>query len=232
MGQFDVTQSGSYLVTVVPSPGEPPILTGVNVPYSAEYRKQDTNYSLLKQLVSLHPAGGEPGLLIDSDLDASGMDKLLSVDTFRHNLPRALRVHDAWPALLWIAAFLFLADVFVRRVAIGTEWIGATRAWVHRHVFQQQNPLDLEERLERLQQSKAEIARSIDQRRMAARFQPDTDATDQAPSLGEALDTDPARPDASQTKKPPVTADSEEDQSSSYTDRLLEAKKKAWKERS
>ena len=54
-------QAGSYHLTIVPHPGEAPILTGVNVPYSAEFRDRDTNIGLLENLVALRPEGGQAG---------------------------------------------------------------------------------------------------------------------------------------------------------------------------
>ncbi len=61
VGQFDVDRAGSYHLTVVPHPGEAPLLSGVNVPYSAEFSDRDTNIGLLENLVALRPAGARRG---------------------------------------------------------------------------------------------------------------------------------------------------------------------------
>ncbi len=150
VGVFDATQSGSYHLTIIPDPGEPPILTGVNVPYSAEYRDRETNAGLLATLVSLRPEGGEPGQMIGRDLDASEMKTLLQFDTFREDLPRAISVQDVWPLLLLFAAGVFLADVFVRRVSLGADWLRPAVAWARQRLLPRRDHAVVEKRIEQL----------------------------------------------------------------------------------
>jgi hypothetical protein len=189
---------------------------------------------LLQNLVALTPQGGASGVLVHADLNASNMDQILSHDTFRPDLPRAVSIRDIWPFLLLVAAFLFLADVFVRRVTLTADWVAPALRWIREQLVGDRDRQPIEERLERLRSKKAEVAQSIDQRRAATRFEPqvDEDPADQpAPDLS-ALAQDPtARTGA---RKPPEkdsqasTIDASE--SDSYTSRLLEAKKKARQE--
>ena len=51
-------EAGSYFVMLSPGPGQAPLRTGLNVPYSAEFRTRGTNEALLDALASLHPLGG------------------------------------------------------------------------------------------------------------------------------------------------------------------------------
>ena len=118
VGSFDATKSGSYFVTVLPGQGEAPLRVGVNVPYSQEYRDRETNQALLDTLVKLTPKGGEPGQQIAGSLTSGDLDELLEVNTFRHNLAKAISSNYIWPLLLVIAGCVFFADVFVRRVAV------------------------------------------------------------------------------------------------------------------
>ena len=49
-----------------PGAGMAPIRTGVNVPYSDEFRDRATNDALLGQLAALAPKGGAPGRMIEA----------------------------------------------------------------------------------------------------------------------------------------------------------------------
>ncbi|MGC4005681.1 MAG: VWA domain-containing protein [Pirellulales bacterium] len=58
VAEFDAAESGNYHVNLAPGGGLAPILTGLNVPYSAEYLDREPNEGLLRDLASLEPAGG------------------------------------------------------------------------------------------------------------------------------------------------------------------------------
>ena len=94
-----------------------PLLTGVNVPYSAEYLDREPNDGLLKDLASLVPEGSEPGLVIE-DTTGEGLEALLQYDPFRHNLQKATS------RLGYLAASLatqsFSARTFAYSSAIGS----------------------------------------------------------------------------------------------------------------
>ena len=130
VAEFDASIAGSYHMTIVPAAGEAPILTGVNVPYSAEFREHDTNIGLLQQLASLQPKGGEAGILAATDLAQDQLDELLTLDFYRANLPKAVSIQDVWPFLLVIGCVVFLADVFVRRVTVTVDWILPAWHWM------------------------------------------------------------------------------------------------------
>jgi hypothetical protein len=226
VGEFEVPKSGSYHVTIVPHPGEPPILTGLNVPYSAEFRDRQMNFGLLQNLASLKPRGARAaGVLVDVDFDASQMDRILALNTFRHDLPKAVSVRDVWPALLLITACLFLADVFVRRVAVGTDWLLPALRWVRQRLARDRSRHPVEHRLEQLQRKKAEVVRDRDERRAATRFEPPEEpgASPTAPAEPRETPAPPPRKATDQSTR----AARDESETDSYTARLLEAKRKA-----
>ncbi|MCR4412521.1 MAG: VWA domain-containing protein, partial [Thermoguttaceae bacterium] len=120
---FPAGRAGSYLILATPGAGRAPIRTGINVPYSDEFRALETNEDLLRQMASLAPEGGQPGAVIEHPDGFARMDQLLQTDSFRHDLPKATSSQDAWYYLVLVASCLFFADVFVRRVQVSLAWL-------------------------------------------------------------------------------------------------------------
>lgn len=228
VGEFDAGKAGSYHVTVLPAPDEAPVVTGVNVSYSAEYRDWDTNVGLLQHLAALQPRGGAAGVLSAADLDEPQLDQLLALEAFRADLPKAVSSRDVWPVLLLVCSVLFLADVFVRRVAVSLEWVVPAVRWVRSRVLRRRSAAEVEQRLAHLRTRKQELAQSIEQRRAATRLAPADELESAPPSPGATAPED--RPAAGGGLAPPAAPrgpaapESDED---SYTARLLEAKKQA-----
>ena len=158
------------------------------------------------------------------------MTQLLKTDTFRHNLPKAISTQGVWPLFMLVAACLFFADVFVRRVTISWDWLVPVWAWVRVHILRRQLAPVADARLDRLRSKKAAISREVDERRAAARFAPVADPdTGSAPQkslddvLGEVTGgTSTSPPRAKTSHLTPGTAEEE-----TYTARLLKAKHKA-----
>jgi hypothetical protein len=234
VGEFDSPQTGSYFLMLSPGAGMAPILTGVDVPYSAEYLDRESNEGLLKALAGLTPKGSsEPGKVIE-DSSGRGIEGMLQVDTYRHNLAKAQSSQDVWHYLLLVAGCLFFGDVFVRRVQVNFAWLPAAAGRVRDKVLRRQPKPAPEQTIQRLRSRKAAIAQQIDQRRAAARFEPTADApapeagtmdASQPPTSAKPVETPGAKP--GQTSQP--EADKPEDD---YTGRLLKAKKKFRGERS
>jgi hypothetical protein len=234
VGEFAVDQAGSYFINVVPGPGYAPILTGVSVPYSSEFRDRETNVTLLQNLAKLQPKEGEPGKVIDGEMRRDSLDDLLQVNTFRHNLAKAVSSQDIWPILVVLTACLFFGDVFIRRVTVHFYWIGPAFRWLVDRVFRREREEVADDRMERLRSRKAEIAGQIDVRRAAARFEPEADDTaDRAAKDLDDVLAEAAGGGADAAPRPPgpQTETAAEDEQQSYTGRLLEAKKKAWKDK-
>ncbi len=230
IGEFDASKAGSYHVSIVPAAGEPPLITGVNVPYAAEFRERDTNRRLLQDLASLRPPGGQPGLLADLDLNASNRDQLLEVNTFRPGLPKASRIEDIWPLLLFFSAWVFLADVFVRRVAVSLAWLEPVAARVWRLVRPPASAAQVSQRLEQLRTRKDAIAQTLEQRRAAAYVaSPDGRVLEEGPGVAAPPSAPLPAPTAVDAAPPSdaVSSPAPSAEDAAYTARLLEAKRKA-----
>ena len=223
-GEFDATTPGSYFLSVAPGADYGVLRTGVNVPYSAEYRDRETNQELLKSLASVQPKGGEPGQIIDVDLAPGKLDAP-KVDTFRRDLPRSISTRDIWPLFVMIAACVFLSDVFVRRVAVSFEWVQPVAARIQATIFGGDIAEVPDERMARLRSRKAEITDQIDERRAAARFEPSADEEVDMSVLDQTAQLPSEAPKAKEKEK--MTPVEEED---SYTARLLKAKQQARKD--
>ena len=231
VGEFDADKAGSYLLALSPGRDYAPVLAGVTVPYSSEFRERESNEALLTTMSGLTPRGAtEPGKFIDGDLAAGEIEKLTEINTFRPTLPKALSSHDAWPAFLVLAAAVFFSDVFIRRVHVHFQWLWPLLAAARSRLTGRAPADDREVRLERLRNLKAQMSGEIESRRAATRFEPQaedtgrslTDAMSDAGAAGGPADA--ARP----TSAPTTQADAKDE--TTYTERLLEAKRKAKKD--
>jgi Mg-chelatase subunit ChlD/uncharacterized membrane protein len=226
VGTFPARDAGSYFVMVSPSAGQAPIRTGINVPYSDEFRDLAPNDALLGQLAAVQPKGGPPGVLIEPPEDSGKNAALPKSDPFRHDLPKATSSQDVWHYLLLMASCLFFGDVFCRRVHVGFGWApplaGRARDWLLRRQPKPATP----EFMQRLQSRKAEVTGQIDQLKAATRFEPQ-----ETPVSLEVLEKPAAPIPTGETPAAPSLAEPAKPQAESYTERLLKAKKKVWEER-
>jgi hypothetical protein len=84
------------------------------------------------------PKGGQPGQVIEGELEKSTIDSLVaSVDTFRRTLAKAMSSEDFWPIFLLLAAGVFLADIFIRRVTVHFYWVMPAVAYAYRRAVGQ-----------------------------------------------------------------------------------------------
>ncbi|MBI5366530.1 MAG: VWA domain-containing protein, partial [Planctomycetes bacterium] len=105
--KFRADEVGAYMVTLGYT-GEDGLkggaMSGVSVPYAAEYRDLGTNEVLLSRIA-----------------DATGGRVIEPEDpVFVHDLPPTRIPRETWPVLMALALCLFPLDIFVRRVVI--EW--------------------------------------------------------------------------------------------------------------
>jgi len=222
VGSFPAQDAGSYMVLVSPGPGKAPIRTGINVPYSDEFRGRPPNETLLEQLPQLAPKGGSPGRLIDAPGQDDKVEALLAVDPYRHDLPKATSSQDIWHYLVLVGSCLFFFDIFVRRVQVSFAWVPRLAGRLLRRRAAEPEPPTIE----RLRSRKAEVSDQLDQIRASTRFE----APAETPVDVQVLDQ-PAAP--TETAPPPSTTPglAPQAQDESYTERLLRAKKKAWEQR-
>jgi uncharacterized membrane protein len=228
MAEFASESPGSYSVSVNPGVGQGQLLTGVNVGYSSEYQDRQTNLPLLEAMSSLQAKGGEPGKLLRDDPTTVATDERLDVDPFRRDLPEATSIQDVWPLLVFVGSILFFADVFVRRVQVGFEWLGPVAARARDFVLRRQPQAPVEETMSRLKSRKDEVGQQIAHRRATARFEAEPEAPVDPSVLDQARQAS-SRPEARPTQAGPAKAEPEEEDT--YTSRLLKAKKDVWKGR-
>jgi uncharacterized membrane protein len=230
VAEFPADKAGAYLLAInTGQTNAAPLLTGVTVPYSAEFRERESNQGLLTTLANNKPAGGQPGKVIQGELAKGAVDRLVaSVDTFRRTLAKAISSEDFWPIFLLIAAIIFLIDVFIRRVTVHFYWVLPALAYAYHRVRGHEQQAVPDERLARLRNRKAAISSQIDERRAAARFEPVVDEAVSAPPDYEQVISDasgggagPAAPRPTSQSQTPQT------EQETYTERLLAAKKKA-----
>jgi uncharacterized membrane protein len=227
VGAYPATEPGSYFLTANPGAGMPPIRTGVNVPYSDEFRSRASNEALLRRLAGLVPEGGEAGRLIEGPEDFADVEPYLAINTFRHDLAKATSSQPVWHYLVLLGSCLFFFDVFVRRVQVGFGWVPVLAGRVRSAVFGRKEETAEVEVIERLRSRKAEVGERVEQLRAGARFEPSPDAPADLRSL-EGIEPPQAPPAPKEPKRPSLAPGPKEE---SYTERLLRAKQQAWKKR-
>jgi len=227
VGEFDADKAGSYLLAINTGMGGAPLLTGITVPYSAEYREQKSNEAVLQDLARVIPKGGEQGALLEGPLEPESVPQLVkSHDSFRRTLEKANSSQDIWPIFLMVAGVIFLADVFVRRVQVNFEWIGPAAVWSWNLLLRREAAPAADERMERLRNLKASVSGQMDERRAAARFEPQPESAAVGRDPGEVLG-EAAAAGGSQPPPPPrPTQQLPQTEAESYTERLLKAKRK------
>lgn len=221
VGSFPGDKAGSYFINVLPGIGEAPLTTGVTVPYSEEFRVRETNQAMLQTLVSATPRGGEAGQ-ITTPLGDQPSEELVDTNAFRGGLALARSIKDAWPWFVLAGCCLFLGDIFIRRVAINFNWIGAAIKKLRGDV---EESTQVTARLDALRRQKESVDDSLEKRRASVRFEPtEVDTSDSDETLTDkpsAPSSKPANSDSGPSSQP---------EAKSYTERLLEAKRKARKD--
>ncbi len=228
VGELTPEQAGSYMLSIVPGGGKPPITTGVTMPFSDEYRVRQANMQLLESLAAHKPLGGTAGT-ISASLEKDSMNQALGVDTYRKGLPPAKSLKDIWPLAVLVGATMFFGDVFVRRVAIDMGLPLRMLAARLRRRSDDSKALDAEQktRLDRLRSSKNVIGDDLQRQRASTQFEPEQGISATVTTAEDAFASgDPKSNRSELTPKKPSMGIEEEQ---SYTSRLLDAKRKAKK---
>ncbi len=233
-GRYEATldqaeASGNYFVNLgYRGPGgiQGVVSSGVSVPYSDEYRELRSNPTVLENLASI-----TDGQVVDWKRSPDGRIDLAAtareVDHFRRDAglvnPDAFK--PLWPALLWLAACMFLGDVAVRRLALDVDWI--TASVIARWREFRGEPAVASDYMDKLRSRKAEVDLEIDRPRSSAEGPP-TESLFPMASQGSAPVSELGQPTPT-PEKPTLAAQSPESQG--YTNRLLKAKKRVWEDR-
>jgi len=209
-GDFPVNNVGTYLLNLHYA-GERLAgsqVAGTTVSYSVEFRRIGRNERLLRNMAGI--AGG----------------RILRADdnVFVHDLAGESAPYALWPALLTAALLLLPLDIAVRRIYIDTAQMREAWASVAARI-RRGKPAPVgttDEVLSRLKGARASV-----------RARTASPATPVTPTLS----TPAAEPPGPAVEKPPASAEPEEEPAeasdeppvSSYTERLLKAKKRAQK---
>jgi hypothetical protein len=242
-GRYEATieeaeASGNYFVNLGyrgPEGVQGMISSGISVPYSDEYRELRSNPAALETVASL-----TNGQMTTWKTRPDGRPDLArtlgAVDHFRRDanlvIPKGYR--DLWPNLLWAACLLFLGDIAVRRVAPDVARMRRTVAdqWKK---LRGQEVAPPAEYMEKLRSRKAEVGEQLDRSRAATRFEPAPSSPPASPDEPLLTGSSPeeASREAKKTKPtgPNLAPDEKAPEPESYTNRLLQAKKKVWEER-
>ena len=124
VGEFDASKAGSYHVTVVPvarrgaGPDRRERAVFGRVPRSRHQHRPAaaTGRLAADRRRTGRAVAGRPGRVPDGAAPGAG-------HVPRRICPKAVSIRDVWPLLLLACGLLFLADVFVRRVAVTLDWV-------------------------------------------------------------------------------------------------------------
>ena len=223
-GTFDATTPGSYFVALSPGADYGSVRTGVNVPYSAEYQDRETNEELLRAMANVE-IGGMAGKVhpvkFQDAIPTDEAEVLKENSTFRPSPVRQVSTQDIWSRLMLLASCLFLADVFVRRVAVNFDWVKPLAA---RWLRNEEEVTKSDDRMARLRSRKAEVTEELVERKAANRFEPTPDEEVDMTVLDQSSQLTEKSLEKKQQKS--MESVKEED---TYTERLLKAKEQARK---
>jgi uncharacterized membrane protein/Mg-chelatase subunit ChlD len=222
VGSFPADDAGSYFVMLSPGAGQTPLLTGVNVPYSPEFRDRETNEALLANLARLEPKDGPPGVVIEDATGRGDAKELAKINTFRHDLPKATSRQDVWHYALLIAGLTFFFDVFFRRVQVSLAWVPPLAGRLRDRLLGREPQAAPTETMSRLRSRKAEVGEQLEQRRAATRFEPASDQPADLSLLEEQIAA-PSTEAPRELGRTGLTPEAQEEES--YTSRLLKVKK-------
>jgi Mg-chelatase subunit ChlD len=206
-------EPGNYFLAISDGRGSALVRAAVNVANTAELDKLTSYDGFLAELAEGKPKGGEPGKLIQAAGGIADTAGLLKTDVFRPGVAAAKSRSPMWPIVLVAAGFVFLSDVFCRRVHISFDWIAPLVAGILRSGERSRRDNESPQ-MERLRRSKSGATAYYTQAAKKSRFESST--TDVVDSI------EPAPPSAL-AGTPPRKED--ELPSPDFTARLLEVKK-------
>ena len=196
-------------------------VTGVTVPYPAEFRDLEDNHGLLETIASV--SGGQ----VITEQDAFRNDP--DVNPFRHDLNPPPAMQDLWSTLVFLAVILFLFDVAVRRIALDLSRVRPAMLAAWGYVRGRQAEPAQSDYMSKLRGRKAEVTRQLDRAHRARRFEPSADAALASDVVSEHAAGGAAPP---KTKPAPqVAPQPPSEPEETYTSRLLKAKQKVWKDK-
>ena len=219
--EFDAVDAGAWFVSFSYSGADPQgkeisgiHTTGTVVPYSPEYRDLTANASLLKKL-----AENSGGRLLDA-----------TSNVFERTMPPARSSQPVWPILLLIAVAAFPADVAVRKIMIDWRRVAAVIiaqfAFLRRTRPQTAESPATDPAMGRLLSRKQKAQQSLTPEQIIALQEKLEQQSASPPGLA-APGEQPAAPTVEKPAPPP--AEPQQPETNIYTQRLIQAKKRARK---
>jgi uncharacterized membrane protein len=214
--KFPANRRGTYAVALsYDADGSPAtFVTGLSVPYSPEYARLETDHERLRRLTEA--SGGKYH------------DEPETADFFTRDFPLTRNVEDFWRSLLILAVVLFFIDVFIRRVVVDYRKVLLNNLARVTGLVRGKGvaPLPVDARLATLLERKAQRRDST-----AAHYQPgENEGATSALTDAGAISEEESQPEKSVVDpgaEKPVNLKQEEADESSYTGRLLAAKRRA-----
>ncbi len=234
VGEFESDTSGSYMIAINAGGEQGLIRTGVSVGYSDEFRDRTTNTPLLETLAKLPAKGGEPGKLISAEakVEFTGEERVIEplakVNSYRRDLPPAVASQPIWPLLVLLGSCVFFADVFIRRVQVGFEWLAPLWQKFATVVLRRQPVEAAPETMSRLRSRKREVQKSLEARQTETRLEIDETRAPTTSPLNELKQGPTAKREPA---KPPAAEPKPDEKQDDYTSRLLKAKRDAKRKR-
>jgi hypothetical protein len=231
--EFDTNNSGNYLFSISPGEGYERLTSGINVPFATEYADRETNQPLIDNWVALPAKDGTLNGMQASPLTTvSDLEQPLQLNPFRMGLLHAATIQAMWPFMLLLAGWIFLTDVFIRRVAVNLNWVSVAAGWVREKVTGKEQP-NLQSNMERLRSKKSEVTRQLERARSDMRFEvPDSDRTTSGTEqLTRVLESERDREIEAPAPKSVQNVETP-NADLPHTSRLLDAKRRAQQDRS
>jgi uncharacterized membrane protein len=199
------------------------VRAGVTVPYSPEFADMESNAGLLEELRRM--TGGNSYM----DDGPTLTDVAASGQLFRQGPPQARSMQPFWHWLVFLAGFVLVADVAVRRIAVEPQVVvvAAAKVWDKlrgRVPVAAASP----QFLDRLRSRKEQVGETLE-RKAAARFDAGEGPT--AAPAGADASAAPAPTSERPTTPQPSIAPQKEEVPQDFASRLMKAKKKVWEER-
>ena len=221
VARFPVKKVGTYSVSLLSLDAEGnrrhSVTTGLVVPYSDEFKRLESNRTALEQLAA--SAGGkvaEPAALSAFEVNPWR----------REDLGERVALEERWPLALALGLLIFFLDVGIRRVAIDWEKLVArAKASVTRK--------DAPRTIDRLRERKAQVQHERDETLQRVSAQPGAEHGLIDVAGGGTLGAGAPSPDGAPRPKPkpkPKPQAPSGDEEGGYTNRLLEAKRRARRE--
>ena len=225
----DAEARGNYFVSLAysgPDGSKGILSSGVSVPYSEEYRELRSNPGELESIARVTGGSLYQWKTRQDVIDIPGT--VAANNPFRRDefTRPAAGFQDIWPSLLAAAAFVFLTDVGVRRLAPDFSALSAKIAQWRGSISDKPAKSAPGEHLEQLQASRRE-ARQAQPQRSTDDFADRLARQAEKPTTAASSQPESASPSST---KPTATEKPAESPQESYTGRLLAAKRKVWED--